>query len=328
MLHILRNNSPYTAILLFIVTLGIHMQSLLHPVLPVAGQGQVLYGWVISGFRVVLGSSAFGFGLLTVVMIYLQALALNAVAVHNRLYNRNTYLVAYSYIILCAAHPEFSRFSPQLMVNWLLIAAIHEIFKMQQLQYPHKVLFNTGFLLMTAMLLQFSAVFLLASLFAALVILRQFNIKEWAIGLSGMLMPLYIVAVLLFLTDKLSLLLLWPDVGISLPRQIHPAVYYLGSFAFVLLLFATGLFNMQGQLPKTSIYIRRCWIALSALFLFALLTCLFTDAANGPAWMVSLPALSLIVAHAFYNERSRLMNNIVFYCSLAFVLFCQFFLPV
>jgi hypothetical protein len=327
-LHLLRNNSPYTAILLFIVTLGINMQSLLHAELPVATSGQVLYGWIISGFAFMLGKSAFAFGLVTVVMIYLQALLLNAVAMSNRLFGRNTYLVAYSYLLLCAANPAFSHFNPQVMVNWLLIFAIQEILRMQQLQHPNKTLFNIGFLLMMAALVQFSAVFLLVFLFTALIILRPFSMKEWAIALSGMLMPLYIIAVVLFLTDKLPLLLLWPDVGISLPRQIHPAVYYLGSFAFVLVFFATGVFNMQGQLPKTSIYIRRCWIALSALFLFTLLTAVFTEVTNGPAWLVSLPALSLIVAHAFYNERSRLMNNIVFYCSLAFVVFCQFFLPV
>lgn len=328
MLSILRNNSPYTAIILFIITLALSLQSLLHPVLPQAGDSQLLYGWILSLLNLLLGKSAFAYSLLTVLMVYLQAIYLNAVAARHRLYNRITYLPAYAYIILSAAHPSLSQFNPNLLVNWLILMLVNELLQLQQSHKPNRNLFNIGLLLMTAALMQFASVLLFFFLFPALFILRPFNMREWVITISGIVMPLYTMVVLLFLTDKLPLLRLWADVGISLPRQMHPAVYYLGVFAFIIILFVGSLFNMQVQLPKSTIYIRRCWTALSLLFVCSLLASVFTDPGIKAAWMMSIPALSLIMAYVFYNEKSKMMSRLGFYSSVAFVVFCQIFLPI
>lgn len=305
-----------------------HMQALVHPVFPTAGSAQLAYVATLSILHHIFGHSAFVFSLLSVLLIFAQALWLNLIAIRHRLFQHNTYLVAFSFLLLSALHPSLSHFNAQLLINIILIYLVNELLTLKQAQSVNKHLFNIGFALSIAALFQFTVLFLVPFVFVALLILRPLSIREWMIALVGMLMPLYIVSVVLFCLDQLPLMRLWPDIGISLPRQLNPAKYYLIIFASLIVLLAGSMYNMQTQLPKAPIYIRRCWIMLSVLFIFSLLVASFTDSLVAGAWMICLPPLSLILAHLFQNERSKKMNAISFYFALLLVLYSQIFLPI
>lgn len=328
MLNLVRNNSPYTAILLFIFTLCLNLQGLGHAILPKATDHQLVYGWVLEFCSFFFGKSAFAFSFFTVLLLYAQALFLNAVIARFRLYQHNTYLVSFSFIALSSLHPALSNFSPLLLVNILVLLAINELLQLKQSQHVNKELFNLGFLIMLAALIHFSAILLVLFLFSALLILRPFNFREWMISLVGLLMPLYILLVVLFWMNKFSAIYLWPDLGISLPSQLLPAHYYLGLFIGFIVWFSVSVYNMQLQLPKAPIYIRRYWISLTFLLMLSALSAIFSDNHINAVWVICLPALSLVMANAFLNERSKKMNIISFYFALALVLFCQIFLPL
>jgi general stress protein CsbA len=327
-LHLVRNNSPYTAILLFIFALCTQLQSLMHPVLPQAADTQLMYSGLLHILSFVLGKSAFAYSFLGVVLVYLQALLLNAIAARQRLFVHNTYLVAFAYLGLSALHPALSQFSPMLLVNMCILFAVNELLLLKQAQNAGKYIFNMGFALMIAGLIQFSALALVLFLLFSLIVLRPFSFREWMIMLVGLSLPLYIVSVWLFCTDKLHLLYLWPDLGVSLPSQLKPAQYYLGVFSGLIIWLSISMYNMQTNLPKAPIYIRRCWIAITALLIVSLIAATFADKEVSAVWVVCLPALSLIMAHAFINERSKKMNAISFYFTLALILYCQLFLPL
>lgn len=300
----------------------------MHPVLPVAEQSQLVYGWLIYIFHFVVGKSAFGYSFIAVLLLYIQALLLNGIVNRHRLFKQNTYLVAFAFLSLGALHPALGQFNAMSFVCLCILFIINQLLQLKQSLNASKQLFNIGFVLMLAVLLQFSALFLVPFAFFALVILRPFNFKEWMIMLVGLTMPLYMLLVLLFCTDKLSIMHFWPDLGISLPRKLHPELYFAGFFTGIFIWMFFSLFNMQRQLPKAPIYIRRCWIAFTVLIFVSLISAIFSDPKINSVWMITLPGLSLMLAHAFINERSKKMNAISFYFALALVVFCQIFLPL
>jgi len=304
------------------------MQALVHPALPVARDAQLAYVATLNILFRVFGHSAFVFSLLSVLLIFAQGLWLNLVAMRHRLFHQNTYLVAFVYILLCSLNKSFSHFNAQLLVNFLLIYIIDQLMQLKQVQTANKYLFNIGFAISVAALFQFTVLFLVPFIFIALLILRPLSIREMLISLVGMVMPLYILAVVLFCLDHLSLISIWPDIGISLPVQLKPHKYYLIIFASLVVLLIGSMYTMQLQLPKAPIYIRRFWIMLSILFVFTILVASFTDILVAGSWMICLPTLSLIVAHVFQNERSKKMNAISFYFALLLVLYSQIFLPI
>jgi hypothetical protein len=48
-----------------------------------------------------------------------------------------------------------------------------------------------------------------------------------------------------------------------------------------------------------------------------------SESKSSGSWLVVMPGLSLLVAHAFSLENSKWFSNIVFYFSLLFVVYCQ-----
>jgi hypothetical protein len=301
----------------------VHLQGMMHACLPMATEGQFGYAWLLWFLSFLLGKSAWAFSIFSVLLISIQAIWLNSIVAQHKLFLHNTYIVSFSFIALSS----LSSFSPLLVVNFLVILTLQELLQLKNAQKVSKQLFNIGFWVMLAAIIHFSAVFLVVFSLFAVALLRPFVFKEWMIVLAGLFMPMYFLLVLLFCTDKLYLMGQWPQLGISLPREVSSAYYFLGLLVGLIIWMFLALFNMQSQLPKAPIYIRRCWISITFLMIVSFFIAVFSDYQVIAVASICLPALSLILSQAFLNEQSKKMNTISFYFALALVLFCQIFLP-
>jgi hypothetical protein len=322
-LQLIRNNSPFTVLILFIFTLIIRLPALLHPQLPVTAGDTILFNWLLGGLSYVFGSAAFAWTFFAVVCSFLQGLYLNAITIRHRLFARPTYVPLFSYLVLTSIIPGYSYFSAPLMVCWCLLLSFDVMLQFSQSGQPRKHIFNAGFMLSMAALLQFSAIFYFLLFIVALILLRPFTIGEWVVAIIGYVTPLYFFSGLLFLTDRLPALTRWPDLGISLPRQVPHPVFLLGCIGTILILTASGLFVLQGQMPKSVIAVRRNWGAIVAAFIVSVIVSVLTAGDNGVIWLVLMPALSMIISNPMLLEKNKRFSNFTFYFSLLFVIFCQ-----
>ena len=249
MLQLIRNNNPFTVLILFIFTLLVKLPALLHPQLPVAADDTILFNWLLLGMKAVLGANAFAWTFFAIVCLFLQGLYLNAITIRHRLFAKPTYVPLFCYLVLTSVMPGYSYFTAPLMVCWCLLVCFDVMLQFSQSGQPRKHIFNAGFMLSVAALFHFPAVFYFLLLVVALILLRPFTIGEWVVALIGYITPLYFFSGLLFLTDRLPSLAKWPDLGISLPHQVHHPVFLLGSFGSVIILTASGLFVLQWQMP-------------------------------------------------------------------------------
>ncbi|XZF16075.1 hypothetical protein ACTHGU_08045 [Chitinophagaceae bacterium MMS25-I14] len=323
MLQLIRNNSPFTVLILFICTLLLKLQVLLHPEVPAVLPDYYLYGRVLKFFGFFFGASAFAWTFSAIILLFCQALYVNAIAVRHRLFYKPTYIPAFCYIMLCSLSPDFGYFSDPLLVNWCLLAGLDVMLMFSQPTHPRTHIFNAGFIFSLAVLLQFPAIFLFLLLAVALLLLRSFNIGEWMVALLGFISPVYFFAGILFLADQLHHFLNWPVLGISLPRQIHNPVYLLGVVSGTIILLACGLYVMQTQMSKSTIYVRRNWGVITAALIILVLVAVFTGLEIDAAWLVVMPAVSLVVAQSLYLEKSKRFSNFIFYFFLLFVIFSQ-----
>lgn len=323
MLALIRNNSPYTVIILFIFTLVLKLQAVLHPEAPALLPDHQLYNVLVEGLAAVLGGSRFAFTMLAVIMVFAQGLYLTAITVRHRLYPRPTYTPAFAWIVLSSLRPEFSYFSAPLLVNWLMIGALDILLKFTQPQHLRQHIFNTGFLVSVAALVQFSAVGYLLFFLLVLILLRPFHPGEWVVGLLGYFTPLYFFGALLFLADRFGLIRRWPQIGISLPSQLQHPAYLIGAVIGVVLLLSSGLFILSGQMGRYAVSVRRGWWAVIAFFVLSLVVSVFTPAAEGAAWICIMPALALVSAVPLNLEKSKRFSNFIFLFFLVFVIFCQ-----
>lgn len=324
MLQLFRNNTPYTVLILFIFTLLVKLQVLVHPLVPQLLPDHFLYNSIIGFLGTILGQSAFGFTMLAVVLLFGQSIYMTNIIAKHRLFMKPSYLTAFAYISLASIFPAFGYFSPQLLINWVLLMAVDIILRFTQPQSPGKLIFNVGFLLCLAMLISFSAVGFLLFFIIALIILRPFNASEWVVAMLGYLTPVYFFAGILFLTDQLPLLRKIIGLGISLPAQIPHPLYQVGCVVGILILFSAGIYVLNDARSRQAISVRRGWTSIVVYFVVALPVCIFTPKMQEAAWLCCIPPLALLTSQPLNLERNKRFSNFVFYFFIVLVVFCQF----
>lgn len=323
-LQLFRNNSPYTVILLFLFTLLIKMQVLLHPVLPVVQPHHAAYGWVMHALDWILRGSAFGYSFLALLLLFGQAIYLNSIVSRHKLFGKTTYLPAFLYLALSSLSTSFSQFSPVLLVNIFVLGALDVCLQFGQTMQPRRQVFNAGFLLAQGGLLYFPASAYFLFFLFALLLLRPFNPGEWVVALLGYLTPFYFFACLLFLGDQFPLLRRWPETGVALPLQMKYPVYTLTGVTGLMLLLVSGLFVLQAQMGKSSIYVRRSWAVVIALLVTSVVAAVLSSMPLPQSWLLIMPTLSMIASATLYLEKSKRISTFAFFFILAFTIFCQF----
>lgn len=324
MLHLFRNNSPYTVILLFLFALLIKLQALLHPVAPVALPHHALYGLVLRLCNNLLQGSAFGYTFLALLILFGEAIYLNSIVVRHRLFHKATYLPAFVYLALSSVTPQFSYFTPFLLANFCVLGALDISLHFAQTTQPRKQMFNAGFLLALASLLHFPAVAYFPFFVFALLMLRPFNIGEWVVALLGYLTPYYFFAGILFLADRFALLRRWPELSLALPARSHFPAVLVSAVAGAALLLAAGLLALHGQMTKTTIYVRRSWSVVVALFIASLIAAVLSQHYKESCWLLVVPGLALVASATLHLEKRKRLSNFAFLLILAFTIYCQF----
>lgn len=296
---------------------------MLHPQLPVAAGDTILFNYLLAILKPVMGSAAIAYTFFGIVCIFLQGLYLNAITIRHRLFAKPTYVPLFCYLLLTSILPAYSYFSPSLMVNWCLLLSFDVMLRFSQSGQPRKHIFNAGFALSVAALFQFSAIFYFLLFIVAMILLRPFTIGEWVVAFIGYITPLYFFSCILFLADKLPAMQQWPILGVSIPGKIEHHVFLLGCICSIIIMAASGLYVLQGQMPKSVIAVRRNWGAIVAAGIVSLIVAVLTPGRTDSVWLVLMPALSMIISNPMLLEKNKRFSNFTFYFSLLFVIFCQ-----
>lgn len=323
MLQLIRNNSPYTVIILLIFTLIAKLQALGSPAVPFVPEHHVLFQAVVNTLSFVLRGNAFAYTMFAALMIFAQAIYLNSVFVNHHLAGKPNYTTAFLYIVFTSLLPEFTYFSEVLLLNWCIIGGIDLLLGFHHTNKPRMQVYNAGFLFCVAALLHFQAVAYFFVIFAALLLLRSFNPGEWAVAIIGFLTPVYLYAGTLFLFDKLDTMRYMPHIGLSLPGNIKDPLYVFGTIVAILVLFVMGIYALQEWLVRGGVYIRRMWTTIATTFFLSILVCVGTDITEKSIWVVVMPAISVIVTPALMVEKTKWFSNFAFYFSLLLLVFCQ-----
>ncbi len=323
MLHLFRNYTPFTVLILIIATFVMKLQALSNPVFPVALPDHIFYENLLHFLGGIFGDSAFAFTLFAILNLFGQAMFLNHITVRHRLFRQNNYFPAYSYILITSIAPAFNHFSEPLLINWLLLVSLNILLSLNQTTHPRKQIFNAGFFICLPMLIQFPSIGFFLLFLGALLLLRSFNAGEWVVGLLGYITPIYFFLGILFLIDKFHMLPEIPELGFSLPAQFDNKVYRTGTIIGLAILLFTGIASIQNLLPRVTIYVRRSWLLIFIYLVVALAVTFIAVSAINAEWLLIIPPLALIIANSFVLEKSKRFSNFTFYFSLILLIFCQ-----
>ena len=326
MLHLVRNNTPYAVLSLLILAVitssgGAVVPVSLPPVsLPV-------YYLFIRGAKSVLGDSFLGWQVLYLALIFLQALYVNSLAMRHRLLAKPTFTPAFAFLVFAALFPEFRTISPPLLGNFFLLGALDAMLQFGKPTQPRRQIFNAGFLIGAAAFAQFSYLFSGIILLVALLLLRPFHVGEYFSAVLGLLTPIYFVAGVMYLTDTLPMLRQWPFLHLQNPPWVTGKMpVFIVIYAIAGLLLIASLFQLNQQMNRSAIYVRRSWGVLVSGLVVSVAIAALTSLAAGQSWLAIAPFFAWAVSAALETEKPRRFAIFAFWAALALPFVGKFFL--
>lgn len=321
MVKFFRSGNPLTVLLLLIYTLVVKFFYLLHPSTYVAdGSEGLLYDMLVNWMK---GNSPYLFSSLAILLLLLQALLINNIVNHQRLFAKTNYLPAMSYLLFTSLLEGWNVFSPALLVNTAMLWVFSSITLLYTRTSAKDVVFNIGFALGLCSLVYFPAVVFCLLLLLSLLIMRPFRIAEWIIALLGLICPLYLLGTILFFTDHWSQFELIPRIGLSWPYIQHYKVW--GAMGTSIFFFVLGWLLLQRTLKKMLIQGRKIWNVLVVYVFVAMLVPFFNVHFSPAYWVLAILPLSLFVANVYWSINNNTLANIIHLLTLAYVIVMQYF---
>ncbi len=198
MLNLFRTNQLFFSVLLIFYVAALHVAVFV-----------TSYDWAPIGFGYFSGLVYAQIGyqglvpqVVTIVLLFLQAIAINAIVANHRLDDTVTLFPGLFYILIASALPRFLLLSPLHMANTFYLIALSELFKVYKKPSAATNIFNVGFWISIASLFYFSYSIFILLAFVGLGILRAFSLQERLMVIIGALVPYILTSVYVFWNDQ------------------------------------------------------------------------------------------------------------------------------
>lgn len=306
-----RSGTPYTFLLLALYTLVVKCYYFLHPmgaVMHAAGDG-LLYRWLVDRMANRWNETQTGFTFLAQGILFVQALSINSMVNHYRVFPKTTYFPAMCFLLFSSFMPGWNYFSAPLIAGLGMVWVCSRLIRLYITQSAREEVFNIGLAIGLLAMIYLPCMLFLLLLWAALLINRPFRIVEWIIAILGILCPFYFMAVLFFLTGRWPLLMterLLPVFDIPRFTQNYRQWIALGMLLLPLLY---GAFRVQQHFFKLLIQIRKIWLLLGVYFFVVLLLSFTESHFSLDSWILLLLPAAIYQANACWHIHKNIVGN-------------------
>jgi hypothetical protein len=266
--------------------------------------------------------------ILSIILFFLTALLINQMATKHRLADRNSYLVAFFFILIGSASGFLTQMSPFLLATFFFAFFFRKVFDFQSSTKLITTSFDAGlFLGITSLFFPPAALLVLFAWFALLV----YQADQWRAYVTvvlGILLPWFFVFSGYFWFNKLPEALSGFVQYFHFREIVNPFAGNLDLMVFLLvaLIILTGAFSILSSLSSFNINLRQhASVSLWGLLFCLLIVFLFA----APIQVLTLTALpaSLIVG-AFFSRMKRLKWANLFVLLWILFIFINHFLPL
>lgn len=317
MFVLFRSQHPLTVVLLFFYGLALRAAAFLAPQPPVRSSGDgYLYTLLADGMTGTFASSPSFYPFIAYVLVFLQALMLNARMDRDKLLPRTGFLPAMSYLLVTALLPDWWRLSALMLSATLLIWVWGDMNRVFNARRPGDIVFNAGVLTGLSALIHFPSILFAIFIFLAPAIMGTPRFRDWVSALMGLLMPFYFFLSWVYLSDRWGRISPAPGMTLHLPSwEMLPLVWI--SLTMLLVPFLWGVLTLNRQMPRMLIRNRKIWSLMYACLLLGLLiSCWGTASGFGSFYLVVIPLAafhSLIYEHAGRPWMARLLHLVTIF---------------
>ncbi len=275
----------------------------------------------------VFGKSTLALHILGTLLMLLQAIIFNNLTITNKVYEQNTYLPAFVYLILASSHYALSVFSPvQLALTFILLAFSKLLSHVEFRAKRDEQIMSIGLLIGIATLFYLPSIIFLPIVLIILLLFTNTLRRRYVILTISSLIPLFAAFSYYWLVND--------EPGYFIVNFIHPSLAIdfssliniglsIGLILPVLVYWILGIMTMPKQRRLNNYQSR-----LAQLFfitgLLALLILFFKSADIVTVIILMVPVAAFFTTHMFFLIRRALIDFITILMFLSFNLLTSY----
>ncbi len=151
-----------------------------------------------------LGIQSIWIKVLSIVLLIYHAIQINRLVSLNRLTAENTLFSGLFYLLLLSLTADFIPLHPAILANTFLIIMLVDIFKQTRNVDLHLNIFNVGLWVGMASLFYFPYILFFPVGIIGVIYLRTFKTIDLLRAIMGLVVPYFLMATILYLTDSLG----------------------------------------------------------------------------------------------------------------------------
>lgn len=325
MIGIFKQKNPGNTLLLLIYAMILKFPVILYPVGPLQQSGDHFLYTKFVVFLQSLNLPPVFYSLITVLILFGQALLFNRICNAQKMIAKPSYLPAMAFILITSLFVEWNQFSAPLIVNAFLIWIFYRMMILYNVQKAVNVIFNIGLLLGIVTIIYHPAIVFVVLVIFALFIMRPLRIQEWVIALLGVTTPYYFLALFLYFTNQWSWDHLLPTISFNLPRM-PTSVFTAISIGLLVIPFIVGGIFVQNNLNKMLIQVRKGWSLLLLFLMISLSVILVNGDNNYVNWILCVVPISAFHAAAYFYPLNKTFPLVLHWITFAYALYINYIL--
>jgi len=321
---IFKQKTPANILLLLLFGLLIKLPMFMHPhITAIQPKDGILFHGILNFLQPTGRENPIIYPVLAFMLLFTQAIALTRLINDYRMVNRPNYLPGMAYLLITSFFAEWNYFSAPLLINTLLIFILGWLFKIYNHPKAKGIVFNIGLAIGICSLIFFPSVTFVIWVLFALMVMRPFRLNEWLLCLLGVTSPYYFYAVYLFLSNQWRLEKILPYLTLQVP-SLQQSIWLAASALLLMIPFLAGGYFIQDNLRRMLIQVRKGW-SLILLYLLVAIFVPFVNTSNTfENWVLAAVPFAAFHACAYFYPSKKLFPLILFWISVAFVLFYQY----
>jgi len=259
------------------------------------------------------GRSILAYYILSVTLIFLQALILNGIFANNRVFKETSNYPALAYILFANAFFGFATLSPIVIALLFLLLALQKLFAILQSKSGEDSYFSLGFYLGLAMLTDLASIIFILVAIWALIVYSDSSAKKVVMMVFGSLFPLILCGLIYFWLDSLALAVSYITIDVfSLNLKENLKNFLLYSYLLppaIITTYATLYFIGQRGMNLNQQRFRKTMITW--IFMCLILILFLMDPLEDGHWFLLIPAAAYFFAGYLGTARKKWLANLI-----------------
>jgi len=259
------------------------------------------------------------------VLVFVQALALNRLVNQYSLLSKPSYLPALLYITLSGLFTPFLVLSAPLLCNFLLIAMLHKLFSLYKADDAKSAAYDLGIIVAIGSLIYLPFIYMFLAIWAALIIFKPFNWREWVSGIMGYITIFFFLAVFYYLKGNLAAFYtIWMPLATKFPSRVNINNYNYLVLIPVIIIAILCIFKIRQIFFRSYVQVRKSFQLLFMVFLIAALSFYVKADFSLTHFLLCVIPAAIYFAYYFLYASARWFYESLFFLLLISIVYFQF----